>query len=159
VQIRAVPYDHPDVVDLTATVQRFYIGLYGGPDESPVDPTEFHPPDGAFFVAYDGEVPVAMGGWRFLTPGNRGVTGQRPVEIKRMYVAEPARGRGVARALLAHLEQTAAAAGADWVQLETGRVQVAAVALYRSSGYEDAEKFGHYADEDGQVSLRKRLQA
>jgi ribosomal protein S18 acetylase RimI-like enzyme len=38
-------------------------------------------------------------------------------------------------------------------------VQVAAVALYRSSGYEDAEKFGHYADEDGQVSLRKRLQA
>jgi ribosomal protein S18 acetylase RimI-like enzyme len=158
VQIRAVPYDHPDVVDMTATVQRFYTGLYGGPDESPVDPDEFRPPHGSFFVAYDGAMPVAMGGWRFLRPGDRGVTGRRPVEIKRMYVAEHARGRGVARALLAHLERTAAAAGADWVQLETGRPQLAAVALYRSSGFEDAEKFGHYADEDGQVSLRKRLQ-
>lgn len=157
-QIRAVPYDHPDVVTMTDTVQRFYTGLYGGPDESPVDPGEFRPPNGAFFVAYDGDVPVAMGGWRFLTPGDRGVTGRRPVEIKRMYVAEHARGRGVARALLAHLEQIAGTAGADWVQLETGRPQIAAVALYRSSGYEDAEKFGHYADEDGQVSLRKRLQ-
>jgi GNAT superfamily N-acetyltransferase len=147
VQIRAVSYGHPDVIAMTATVQRFYAGLYGTPDEAPVDPTQFRPPNGAFFVAYESEVPVAMGGWRRLTPGARGVTGQLPVEIKRMYVVEQARGRGISRTLLAHLEQTAAAAGADWAQLETGTPQAAAIALYRSSGYEDAQNFGHYADE------------
>lgn len=159
VEIRALPYDHPDVVAMTATVQSFYASLYGSPDAAPVDPGEFTPPFGAFFVAYDGDVPVAMGGWRRLAPGGRGVTGARPVEIKRMYVPEEHRGRGFARAILGHLEQTAAAAGADWALLETGRPQAGAVALYRSSGYENADNFGHYADEEGQVNLRKRLQA
>jgi GNAT superfamily N-acetyltransferase len=156
-QIRAVGYDHPDVVALTATVQAFYASLYGSPDESAVDPDEFRPPHGEFFVAYDGDQPVAMGGWRRLTPGERGVTGEHPVEVKRMYVVDSARRRGLARAMLGHLEARAAAAGADWVQLETGTPQAAAVALYRSAGYEDAPGFGHYADEDGQVALRKRL--
>lgn len=159
VKIRAVSYDHPDVVAMTAAVQGFYTGLYGTPDEAPVDPHQFRPPRGAFFVAYEAGAPVAMGGWRRLTPGDRGVTGDAPVEIKRMYVAEHARGRGLARTVLAHLERAAAAAGADWAQLETGSAQAAAVTLYRASGYEDAENFGHYADWASQVSLRKRLQS
>lgn len=142
---------------MTATVQHFYACLYGTPDESAVDPDEFRTPHGAFFVAYDGDVPVAMGGWRRLAPGDRGVSGERPVEIKRMYVSEQARGRGLARMMLAHLESSAAAAGADWAQLETGSPQVAAVALYRSCGYEDSPGFGHYADSVTQVALRKRL--
>jgi ribosomal protein S18 acetylase RimI-like enzyme len=86
------------------------------------------------------------------------VVGERPVEIKRMYVVEHARGRGIARRLLAHLEATAARAGADWALLETGSPQSAAIAMYRGRGYERAANFGYYADADGQVSLRKRLQ-
>jgi GNAT superfamily N-acetyltransferase len=157
VQIHSVPYDHPDVVAMTAAVQDFYAGLYGTPDESPVDPDQFLPPRGAFFVAYEDGAPIAMGGWRRLDRDDRGVTGDAPVEIKRMYVAEHARRRGVGRAVIAHLEHTAAAAGADWAMLETGKVQAAAVELYRSCGYEDADQFGYYADEDGQVCLRRRL--
>lgn len=158
-QIRPVPYDHPDVVDMTAAVQRFYASIYGTQDEAHVDPAHFEPPDGAFFVVYEQDVPVGMGGWRRLDPTARGVVGERPVEIKRMYVADQFRRRGVARMLLSHLESTAARAGADWALLETGNPQSAAKALYRSSGYQDAPNFGYYADEEGQVSLRKRLQA
>ena len=158
VQIRPVRYDHPDVVEMTASVQRFYASIYGTQDEAHVDPAHFEPPEGAFFVAYEGDVPVAMGGWRRLDPRGPGVVGERPVEIKRMYVVEHARGRGIARRLLAHLEATAARAGADWALLETGSPQSAAIAMYRGRGYEDAANFGYYADADGQVSLRKRLQ-
>lgn len=157
VQVRPVRYDHPDVVQLTASVQGYYASIYGTQDEAHVDPAHFEPPEGAFFVAYEDDVPIAMGGWRRIDPDARGVVGERPVEIKRMYVVEHARGRGIARRLLAHLEATAVRAGADWALLETGHPQSAAIGMYRSCGYEDASNFGYYADAEGQVSLRKRL--
>jgi GNAT superfamily N-acetyltransferase len=66
-------------------------------------------------------------------------------EIKRMYVAPEARGRGVARALLAALEQAARDRGYDVLRLETGLSQPEASALYTSSGYAPTEPFGYYA--------------
>jgi len=91
-----------------------------------------------------------MGGWRRY--GDDGVG-----ELKRMYVRESARGRGVARLLLAHLERTAAAAGIRRLVLETGLAQPEAIALYRSSGYVDVPSFGYYIDHDDSVHLGKTL--
>jgi GNAT superfamily N-acetyltransferase len=65
-------------------------------------------------------------------------------EVKRMYVAPAARGLGVARRMLARLEDTAAGAGAEAMILETGAAQPEAMALYESSGYLRIESFGHY---------------
>ncbi|MDQ3628210.1 MAG: GNAT family N-acetyltransferase [Actinomycetota bacterium] len=155
-ELRAVAYDHPDVVVLTERAQQVYVRLYGGRDATPVDAADFTPPGGAFFVAYVGGVASAMGGWRLLTP-RAGLPGVRPAEIKRMYVTDPARRRGLARLVLAHLEATARQAGVDWMLLETGRPQVEAVGLYRSSGYIDVAKFGHYADEPDSVNLGRPL--
>ncbi len=61
-----------------------------------------------------------------------------------MYVAPTGRRRGLARAMLAHLESTAAQAGAEVMILETGTAQPEALALYASSGYEPIPGFGHY---------------
>jgi GNAT superfamily N-acetyltransferase len=155
--LRSVPYDHPDAVALTEAAQEFYVRLYGGPDETPFTPWEFSPPHGAFLVGYLDDEPVVMGGWRF-TPGV--IPGaEHPAEIKRMFVREDRRGLGLARRMLAALEADAAAAGADWMVLETGRPQVAAVALYRSSGYADIEGFGYYAaeGEPDAVNLGRQL--
>jgi ribosomal protein S18 acetylase RimI-like enzyme len=82
-----------------------------------------------------------MGGFRVLEPG--------VVEIKRMYVAAGARGRGLSRRMLAALEAAAAEQGAQRVVLCTGYVQVAAMALYESSGYRPIAPFGHYAQTTG----------
>jgi GNAT superfamily N-acetyltransferase len=95
---------------------------------------------------YDDGVPVGMGGWRKY--GQDG-------EIKRMFVRESARGRGIAKLLLAHLESTAAAAGITRLVLETGLAQPEAIALYRSSGYADVEPFGHYVGYADSVHLGK----
>ena len=155
--IRQVPYGHPDVTRLVEDLQAVYVSIYGGPDGTPVAPGEFAPPGGAFFVAYEGDEPIAIGGWRRLDPATFGVPGEGPVEIKRMYVGERARGRGHARAMLARLEATAAANGADWALLMTGAPQLDAISLYRTSGYEDVPRFGHYACAPNAVHLGKRL--
>lgn len=97
-----------------------------------------------------------MGGWRFRTPGVPRKARQ-PAEIRRMFVQEGVRGRGYARIVLAALEASAVAAGADWMLLETGQPQVAAVGLYRSSGYVDVERFGHYAASEMALNLGRPL--
>jgi GNAT superfamily N-acetyltransferase len=151
-----VPYEHPDVAALEAAAQRYYIQIYGGPDDTPFTTADFSPPHGAFFVGYLDEKAVAMGGWRFRTPGVPRVA-RRPAEIRRMFVEDRVRGRGFARLLLAALEASAAAAGADWLLLETGQPQTAAVALYRSSGYVDVERFGYYAASETALNLGRPL--
>jgi GNAT superfamily N-acetyltransferase len=154
--IEAVGYDHPDVAVLTEEVQAYYVEIYGGPDTTPITPADFAAPLGAFFVGYRDGVPAAMGGWRFMAP-RPGVPGRRPAEIKRMYVVKAARGLGLARAILRHLELTAVEAGADALALETGKIQPAAVGLYRSSGYTDVARFGYYAHEPDAIHLGKLL--
>jgi GNAT superfamily N-acetyltransferase len=155
-RLEPVPYEHPDVATLEQAAQQFYVQIYGSPDETPFTTADFTPPHGAFLVGYLDEQAVAMGGWRFRTPGVPRVA-RRPAEIRRMFVRECVRGRGFARLVLAALEASAAAAGADWMLLETGQPQVAAVGLYRSSGYIDVERFGYYADSDMALNLGRPL--
>jgi GNAT superfamily N-acetyltransferase len=156
--VRQVAYHHADAQLLIMQVQQEYVRLYGGPDSAPVDHDEFRPPNGHFIVLYEAGRPVAMGGWRF-SEGARAALNEpdRVVELKRMYVIPASRGQGHARTVLAHLEQTAAAAGAGLIVLETGAPQRDAVALYRSSGYAPIPAFGHYADSPLSIHLGKRL--
>lgn len=140
-----VPVGHHDAQALIEQIQAEYVRRYGGPDRTPYQPTEFEPPGGAFFVGYLGRQPVAMGAWRFRSDVSA-LGGRRSAEVKRMYVADAARGRGLARAVLARLEADAAAAGAEVMVLETGLAQPEAMALYESSGYTPIPSFGYYRD-------------
>jgi len=142
--LRPVGYLHADAAALVARVQLEYVERYGSPDESPVDPAVFDPPEGLFLVGYDGAEPVATGAWR-RSPV-RVLGGTSAVEVKRMFVVPECRGRGLARAVLAALEARAAGAGHDLVVLETGLRQPEAIALYRSAGYEEIPGFGYYRD-------------
>jgi GNAT superfamily N-acetyltransferase len=144
-RIERLPITHPDAALLVEEVQEEYVVRYGGRDETPIDPTYFDEPQGAFFVGYLDGRPVATGAWRRRT--DVVVDGSSlTAEVKRMYVAPAARGRGLARAVLAHLEDTARAAGAEVMVLETGIRQPEAIALYESSGYLPIPGFGYYKD-------------
>jgi GNAT superfamily N-acetyltransferase len=148
-ELRVAAYDSADAQLLTAEVQLEYVQRYGGEgDTAPVDTTEFDGANGRFFMIYVDDVPAGMGGWR--RHGD-------DAEIKRMYVRPAYQGRGLARALLAELERTAAAAGIGRLILETGLAQPEAIALYRSAGYQDVPAFGFYAGEPDSVHLGKTL--
>ena len=147
--LREEPYDGPSARLLIAQVQQEYVVRYGGPDTTPVDPAEFAPPAGRFVVGFLDVEPVAMGGLRSLDT--------ETVEIKRMFVVAPCRGRGFARVVLARLEELAVEVGATRIVLETGLKQPEAMALYASAGYERIDGFGHYSAEPLSASFGKRL--
>lgn len=142
-RIEPLSITHPDAQLLIEAVQQEYVVRYGGRDRTPMVPDELRPPSGAFYVGYLDERPVATGAWRFRDDVAR-LGSDRPAEVKRMYVAPEARRQGVAGRMLAHLEATARAAGADVMIMETGTAQPEAIGLYVAAGYAPIEPFGHY---------------
>jgi GNAT superfamily N-acetyltransferase len=138
IEVRTAAMDSAEALALNEALQQEYVIRYGGRDRTPVDPEEFLPPAGAFRLAWlDGRA-VGCGGVRVIEPGL--------AEIKRMYVEPAARGRGIARALLAELEAEAVRLGCARVQLETGTMQPEAIALYESVGYEPIPSYGIHKD-------------
>jgi len=149
IEIRPARFADPAVQALVKEALADLGERYGSSgDDTPVALTDFDPPGGAFFVAYDGERPVGCGGWR--------VHGE-DAELKRMYTAPAVRGKGVARRLLAAIEESARSAGHKRVILETGSKQPEAVGLYESSGYERIADFGYYKDYPNVLSYARTL--
>jgi GNAT superfamily N-acetyltransferase len=94
--------------------------------------------DAAWLVAYADGAPVGCGGLRTLSPGVG--------EIKRMFVAAPARGSGLGRRLLRTLEARAVQAGHEHVRLLTTPVLAEACALYAAEGYVEIERVERQGD-------------
>jgi GNAT superfamily N-acetyltransferase len=115
------------VADYVAEIKAMYPEWT--PDVPPrMTAADVEPPDGRWLVAYRYGRPVGCAGLKRLD--------DTTAEIKRIYVAPEARGSGVARALLRHLERAARGAGYRVVRLDTGAKQQASVGLFTSSGYE-----------------------
>jgi GNAT superfamily N-acetyltransferase len=111
-----------------ADIARRYPGW--SPDLIPsADPAEVAPPVGAWVVAYLGDAPVGCGGVKRLDDST--------VELKRIYLAESARGHGLGRRLLRELEEHARALGYERVRLDTGDLQPEALGLFHSAGYSE----------------------
>ncbi|UDM00467.1 GNAT family N-acetyltransferase [Streptomyces longhuiensis] len=156
--LQRVSFGHPDAIKLNDRVQLEYAERYGDDgDVTPLDPTMFDAPRGLYLIAYDdGGTPLATGGWRTQDRNDEGYS-DGDAELKRMYVTPEARGLGLARRILAALEDDARAAGRSRMVLETGLKQPEAIALYGSSGYTPCSKFGHYRFEELSRCFAKAL--
>ena len=101
----------------------------------PADDDDFRPPLGAFLMAIaDGES-VACGAVKTIAP--------RVGYLKRMWVADSARGLGLGRSMLHALEEQARGLGMTTLRLETNRTLVEAISMYRRSGYTEVAPFNH----------------
>lgn len=128
--VGALHYEHDEADGLLWALHAEQSGLYGFADRpDDTSPDEFQPPRGEFLIARLNTACTAVGcgGWHLLAPGT--------AEIKRMYVTPDARGRGVGRRLLQEIERRAVTHGVRNMLLETGSLNTAALALYRSCGY------------------------
>jgi uroporphyrinogen-III synthase/ribosomal protein S18 acetylase RimI-like enzyme len=96
-------------------------------------PEELSPPNGLFIAGRLGGRPVACGALKTVEPG--------VADVKRMWVGEAARGRGIGRRLLRRLVDEARAMGLRRVRLDTNRALTEAIALYRSEGFVEVPAF------------------
>jgi len=130
-------------------LQQELVRRYGGPDETPVDRSQFALPGGVFLAASVDGTLVGCVGLRRID--------DEDVELKRMYVRAGHRRRGLARRILAAAEERARSLGYSRVLLETGLEQPEAIALYEAQGYERIEGFGHYRSEPSARGYAKTL--
>lgn len=135
------PADDPELSGLLDAAFAELVSRYGAEGRSPVK-------SGARYFVVRDENQQAVGCAALQVLGGH-------AEIKRMYVAPHARGRGCARALLRALEDAAGAAGHAAVRLATGELQPAASALYRSSGYVQSAAWGKYVQQPETLCFTK----
>ena len=100
----------------------------------------------------DDDVPVATAAVRPSHPDP-----ETEWEVKRVYVADDHRGRGLSKALMLDLEDRARAAGVATMILQTGALQPAAHGLYESLGYERVGVYPPYGFFPGERFYRKVL--
>jgi putative acetyltransferase len=100
-------------------------------------------------VAYENEVATGTGALRELSPGI--------MEVKRMYTAPEARGKGIATKILKELEAWAAELGYKKTVLETGKKQPEAIELYTKNNYIRIPNYGQYAEMENSVCFEKKF--
>lgn len=141
--------DQPDVIALIADLDAYQDTLYPAESRYALDLESLKKPNVRFAVARDDEGVAIACGAVVLYEGYG--------ELKRMYVREQSRGKGIARDVLALLESSARGAGYCEFTLETGPYQPEALAFYARSGYERCERFGDYPDDPNSVFMRKHI--
>jgi ribosomal protein S18 acetylase RimI-like enzyme len=112
-------------------------------------PAPYVPPGGCLLLARRDSETVGLVGLKPLAPGI--------AEIKRLYVVPEARGLGLGKQLAERAIRRACAKGYARVRLDTHRPSMtAAIALYRSLGFEEIPPYG--PDLGGQIAFfEKRL--
>ena len=130
----------PQARKLIEALDALMISLY--PMESnhlvPID--RLAEPDTRFFIAeVDGKA---------LACGAIMLVEKSYAEVKRIYVSPEGRGLGLAKLLIARLEEEALDHGLRWMRLETGRYQPEALGLFEAMGFRLRGAFGDYPSDD-----------
>lgn len=100
-------------------------------------------------VAYENDNPVGCGAFKKFD--------EETVEVKRMFVFEHKRGKGIASQILNHLEGWAGELGYKVCILETGNKQPEAIRLYEKNHYERIPNFPPYVDVKESICFKKKL--
>jgi putative acetyltransferase len=100
-------------------------------------------------VYYDHDVAAGCGAFKLFD--------HDAVEIKRMYVRENFRGRGIGAAILYELELWAAELNFTECVLETGHTNPEAKKLYQEKGYVIIPNFGQYVGVSNSVCMKKTI--
>ena len=100
-------------------------------------------------LAYENDEAVGCGCFKIVN--------EKTIEIKRMFIQNDFRGKGIASLILAELEAWARETGYSEAILETGKGQPNAIKLYQKYGYEITENYNQYDDLEISVCLRKEL--
>ena len=141
--------NQPDVIALIADLDAYQDSLYPAEARYALNLASLSKANVRFVVARD-EQQAALGCGAVVLNNSYG-------EVKRMYVLPEARGKGVAKKIMAALEASAYASGCRELMLETGPYQPEALRFYSNQGYARRGAFGSYPEHPLSVFMGKSL--
>ncbi len=134
-----ISIEDPDEPGARACLETYYSELAArfsesfDPQHYPTSASEMRPPAGQLYVARRTSETIACAALVFSGAGT--------CEIRRMWVKASARGHGVARQLLRHIEDDARKLGMTAIRLDTNRALLEAQRMYRNAGYNEIARF------------------
>ncbi len=141
--------DSPDALALVAELEAVLEPLYPAESQHGYTVGKLLQENVDFFVIrVDGRA-AGCGGLK--------IYGKEYGEIKRMYIRPEFRGRGLAKRMLEHLENTARGNNVVLLRLETGIFQSEAIALYERMGYKSIPAFGEYKQDPLSLYFEKQI--
>lgn len=102
------------------------------------------------FVLYDKEVAIGCAAVKKYATNI--------AEVKRVFVSEKYRGKGLAKMLLSELEKQVKKDGVDRLILETSKNNRAALNMYKAIHYQEIDNFPPYTDMADSICLSKDLE-
>lgn len=134
--LQRVDNKHPDLLKLVQQLDE-ELKITDGDDHDFYDQYNGLEDIKHLLLAYTENRATACGGFKAIDNAT--------AEVKRMYTAQEARGKGLARAVLQEVELWAKQEGFERLVLETGVRQHSAIALYQKTGYQRmVENYGPY---------------
>lgn len=100
-------------------------------------------------IIYSDLLPVACGAFKEYDNDS--------IELKRIFVLDKFRGKGLAKLIVNELERMARGRNYKYSFLETGKRQPEAIGLYKKCGYKIIPNYGPYIDNFNSICMKKFL--
>lgn len=148
-EIEHLDPDSLETKALIALSDAYYVDMYPAESNHLESSEDLKKPNVIFLGGRVGSVLVASGAAKIMD--DDGVY----AEIKRVYVIDQQRGKGLSYRIMQALETELKSRGINLFRLETGVRQPAALGLYRKLGYHDRGPFGAYQLDPYSVFMEK----
>jgi putative acetyltransferase len=149
-----IEYLDPDAAEvqaLLAVSDAYYVNLYPAESNHLESSDDLKKPNVLFVgCRIDGEL-VASGAAKIMQDDGS------YAEIKRVFVVDEHRGKGLSSKVMCFLETELQGRGVSLFRLETGVRQPEALGLYRKLGYLERGSFGSYKTDPHSVFMEKRV--
>lgn len=150
IQIEYLDPQATEVKSLIAVSDNFYDGLYPEDSNHLEALDDLNKPNVLFIGCRVDGVLVASGAAKLMDDDDN------YAEIKRVFVLDDYRGRGLSARIMNYLETESKKRGVWLFRLETGVRQPEALGLYRKLGYHEREPYGAYGADPLSLFMEKQ---
>lgn len=139
-----------DFIELCHDLDNFLNELVGG-EENRAEYIPYNQLDDIHdvIVVYDDDIPVGSASFKKYD--------DECAEVKRVFIKQEYRGRGISNKLMEMLENTAREQGYSYLILESGEELATAMAMYRKFGYKVIPNYGQYKNMPDSICMKKKL--
>lgn len=139
-----------DFILLSSMLDSYLNNLAGG-EENRAEYIPYNQPDDieCVVLVYNGDIPIGCAGFKKYD--------NESAEVKRVFIKNGYRGKGISRRLMNFLEDKAKEKGYRSLILETGEPLIEAMGLYSSIGYNVIPNYGQYVNMPDSICMMKKL--